>query len=642
VNNTRRERAIMFDTILKFVPPLIRQSLLDEHSFRIKYGITTDTIVLFGKSGFTVKSSILFDAVRTVVSGDGSVELNDDENRIWNLTLAVTEKGLPELILSSDQQRLVIHDFSVLLRDASLRIRSLEEYASDLNMPLSSQEKWRSILQERALEDDEVDTFHSDIHDTPIHVGRVIHNQIRTGKSDVLSLVPNSRRYFERLVGAYDGSSSIRDYAVSKGREVFGQLTEWRPYEGFLFSLLLSSHSALAAEINTDLLNKAELEKAFDYLVRSGDPLSRLGAFEVGLRILPERPEVEPFLLRLLQRIRDDEPDGKASEFKLFSALFVLVDGELARTRLMVDKPPFYRRLASLAHASLIQRQLVQSGIDYEHFTEWALSNRIEQFYMQSFADMRSEPKWNPHFTAPIQLQADFIGRIIIAGNCYQANLSEGELRNIFLAKEAKSLVEQCGFLRPFLPGPLEGVEDGSTVLPDELSRIIEEHFYNDEVEAASFLVLVNSAMVCGVSADHIALAVNALRLANYRLSNLQNKNTLLAVLEGLATVAAIYRNQELADQLLILVRRYRHDSQYVLTVEEAFVVLIVAAAARKDLLGWRCFVGDFLNELAFSELEEKEGEILHSHLSVLLHCVPELWVSCAKADAALKAWCFR
>ena len=52
--------------------------------------------------------------------------------------------------------------------------------------------------------------------------------------------------------------------------------------------------------------------------------------------------------------------------------------------------------------------------------------------------------------------------------------------------------------------------------------------------------------------------------------------------------------------------------------------------------------MGDFLNELAFSELEEKEGEILHSHLSVLLHCVPELWVSCAKADAALKAWCFR
>ena len=47
--------------------------------------------------------------------------------------------------------------------------------------------------------------------------------------------VPRSRRYFERLVGAYDGSASIRDYAAGRGRQLFQQLSAWRPYDGFLF-----------------------------------------------------------------------------------------------------------------------------------------------------------------------------------------------------------------------------------------------------------------------------------------------------------------------------------------------------------------------------------------------------------------------
>ena len=35
-------------------------------------------------------------------------------------------------------------------------------------------------------------------------------------------------------------------------------------------------------------------------------------------------------------------------------------------------------------------------------------------------------------------------------------------------------------------------------------------------------------------------------------------------------------------------------------------------------------------------ELEGDEGAVLHSYLRCLCHAVPELWVSCGKADAAL------
>lgn len=77
-------------------------------------------------------------------------------------------------------------------------------------------------------------------------------------------------------------------------------------------------------------------------------------------------------------------------------------------------------------------------------------------------------------------------------------------------------------------------------------------------------------------------------------------------------------------------------------TIEEDMKICLVASAARKELLEWCGFAGEWMTELAFGELEENEGELLHSHLSALLHSVPELWVSCGKADAALQAWCFR
>jgi hypothetical protein len=112
------------------------------------------------------------------------------------------------------------------------------------------------MISERPLEDGEVDEFYSDFRDTPIYVARLIRSEIAAGQVSVSSLVPSSRRYFERLVGAYDGSASIRDYAAGTGRHFFQQLSAWRPDEGFLFSLFLSSHAAMTAEIGSEHLGK--------------------------------------------------------------------------------------------------------------------------------------------------------------------------------------------------------------------------------------------------------------------------------------------------------------------------------------------------------------------------------------------------
>ncbi len=642
MTNSRYVRAALAQAVLEKVPPLIRKTLLDQSAFREEYGFKTDTVLAFGDSGFSIQRSELFEAVRTVLAGECEAGVTDAEGRGWRLRNESVKEIHPNLVVSSDEQRLALPDFAVLSQDSAIRLRSLHEAASDVNLPISAQDTWRSILTERALEDDEVDPFRSDIRDTPVHLERLIRGEIRMGQSSVTSLVSSSRRYYERLVGVYDASASIGGYAAGAGCQFMQQLSAWRPYEGFLFSLFLSSHAALTAEIGVDHLDTDDLVRAYDFIENHGDILSRLGAIEVGLRILKERPEIEPSVLRLVHRIRDDDVEGATSEFKLFAALFVLVDGELSRTRLMSKEPPFYRRLASLAQAALIHRQLVQCGIDHDSFCKWAFNERGWQYYMQSLADMRTEPRWNPDLADARQMKADFFGRIMIAARNFEENIGAGALHDLALGDGPGSLHALSEFPRPYFSGPLEGAEDSPNDLPDDLARVIEAQLDTDEVEPSSFAALVNSAMVFKVASGQAELAAKALRLGNYRLANVEEKSQLLGVLNGLATVAAVARNPTLADELRILVRRYRHDAQYGFSIKKAMRICLVACACREDLMEWRELAGHWLTELAFDELEGDEGEVLHSHLHSLLQAVPELWVTCGRADAALKAYCSR
>jgi hypothetical protein len=458
-----------------------------------------------------------------------------------------------------------------------------------------------------------------------------------------MELVPNSRRYFQRLIGTYNGSTSIKEYAVGAGREFLRQLSEWQPSDGFLFSLLLSSHQALTHEFNTDSLDTEQLVNIYSFLEKHGDPLSKLGALEVGLRVLDTRPELGPFLLRLVVQIRDDDVADKNSQFALLSALFVLVDGELARTHCLSQEPPFYRRLASLAQAALIFRHITQLGIDSHRFSDFAFRIRSVQFYMQIFADMRLEPRWQPGFVYAGQLQADFIGRIRLAGSKVEASFGTDleELREIILGNKETSLISRFEPLRQFLPGPLDGTEYRENLLPDDLVHEIKENLSGDNVDASSFIPLVNLSLIFNVSSAHADLASEALKMCSHVLSGLDNKAQLCFILNGLAGIAAVSRNISLANDVRILVHRYRADSQFGLSMDEALRALLVASASHEALGQWRECVGEVVTELAFGRLDGDEARVLHSRLLALLHSVPELWVSCARAEAALQSCCY-
>ncbi len=624
---------------LDLSPPLIRDTLLEDSDFRVEYGLTSESILTFPDYSISFHRSSLYNGARKVFSGAQEKKVVNTEGKKWRLRRINPKGEMPYLELLRGKKRIPLPALVALSQDRNTRLRFLDKTSSEFNLPQRTSHYWGKIFSDRALNNEEVDAFYDEFRHAPIENIQVIRSGFRSGQISISSLVPSSQKYFERLVGEYDGSVSIRKYATSGGRKLFDQLSKWRPNDGFLFSLFLSSHSSMTAEINVDQLNSEDLVRAFDFLDKFGDRISQVGAIEVGLRVLSSRPEIEQNLIRLIEQIRDDDVGEQGSGFKTLTALFLLVDGELSRSRLLSEKRPFYRRLAALSQAALIQRQLVNVGVDTGRFSEWAFKDHGGNQYLQSLSDMRLEPRWDPEFSTAPQIKADAFGRIMISAKIYEQNIKDSRIYDLIFGEEAKSLISLSDSLRPWLHGPLEGTEDEQRILPPEVEEAIKTQLNRDEVGPSSFIALVNYSLICRIGGDKAELAASTLKRANYHLQSIENQSQFFAILKGLANVAAVSRSAVLANELRILARTYRRDAEYRLSIEEAVKICLVAAATHSELNKWTEFVGDWLTELAFGDLNEEEAQVFHSLLNGLCHVVPELWATCGRADAALSAF---
>lgn len=632
-------KSLLAQKALNFIPPLVRKTLIEDIKFLNEYELKADCVITFNEPNVTIQRSELFDAVRQYLPYE-SISVTDKKGSKWQLKNLNKEAEIPQFALSLGTQNLPLPTvLACICPDKTVRLRYLDEISTDVNLPVHAREKWHKILSQRAFEDEEVDDFNNDICDTPTEMARSIYEELLNGQISIFSLVPSSRRYYERLIGEFDGSLSIKDYAISSGKSLLKQLSDWNSYDGFLFSLFLSAHSNLTSEIEIGVLESEDVLRAFDYVEKYGDTISQIGAIEVGLGLTSSIPEIMPIISHLVEQIRDDDVNGQNSGFKLISALFFLVDGELSRTGLFSSCMPFYRRLASLSQVALIHRQLLRLGIDIDSFCEWALQYPVQQYYLQSLADMRIEPRWYPDLASPSQIKENFVGRIIIAAvNTGKDNLSR-ELYDLILDTNPTSLFSVINFPFPFFPGPLEGAANTGNILPDEVAQSIENQLGKPEIEPSSFIALMNSALIFNIRADYAELAAKILKFGNYRLTNVTDRLQLITILNGLATVAGVTRSGKLADELRLLVRRYSNDAQYTLSIDEILRICLVSASSRADLMEWKNFVGDWLTELSFSNLKDEEAKFLYSELSCLCNIVPELWFSCSRAKAALMTY---
>jgi len=623
--------------LLSFFPDIIRISVSEDLNFRQRFDLTTDATIKLDPSGVSFSRSKLFNAVRDLW-GDKApeIELTSGDGLSWHLAFGENKQGM---VLVRNGVHVVLPDFTCLSPDSAKRLEWFDHAARDLGLNGTRINKWREILSTRPVDDEEVDQLLLEIRLTPPIVAHLIANELRRDTISMSSLVPSDIRYYERLVGELNGEVDLKSFVDAKAAPLIREAINHQPFEGLKRALLLSSHVLLAQCISLDGLPRDDVLRLYKWLERSGDRISQLGGIECGLAHLESFPELEASLTRMVQAFIADDPENEGGRLNLLSSLIAMVDGELVRIGVAKGRPPFWRRLAAIAHASVIEREIVATRVSFSDFNEWAVQGRGQFFYLQSFVDLRSEPRWLPDFVSPDQIKAECIGRISGAAQLSAAKIQTPELKAILLEQGSGSIKSHLHFPFAYLPGPLEGGFESLVEMPNEIETGLRKALEAEELTTKSFASLVNSAFIFRIGPQFAQLAAEALRRAKYQVRQMRAQNETFALLSGLATVAAVTRSGELAEEVRILARVLRRRPDVDIAPEDTFRIAMITAAAYSDKSKWCKFVGDWQIELAFEDMTRETAATLMRRLQILCQLEPQLWETCARAEAACSAF---
>lgn len=625
--------------VLKRLPPSLRASFVSRRDFLNHHALRANTKITIGPEGISFDRSRLYSAIRQALGEPGlKVPIEAIDGVVWNAA-AESDDGPRIIALVRDGHRLVLPGLLSLSPEKAERLAEFDERAMGIESYDPVIASWRRRIENGPLEDEDVDGFRSELGKLPMRAAAAIAAEIEKGESSIAILVPATAEYYDRLVGPRIAQAGLSEFVRSSAAAHIKQLIEWHPREGLKLALLMASHTSVSSLIAQQGLASETLSETFEWLAAGGDRISQVGAIEVGLALLRKHPQLEEQVLSLVREIMSDDSES-GGRLGLLSSLIIFVDGELARTKVLGTAPPYWRRLAAIAQASLIERELISAGVATEvPFSEWARQGRGQAFLLQTLIDLRLEPRWLPDFLAPGQLKAEFLGRVSAAAQTHSESIRSDSLRALLLGGEPGSIRPLLRFPFAYLPGPLEGGVDPVNQLPDEIEALIREALQSETLEPNSFTPLVNSALVFQLGPQHAELAAEALRRVKYQLRHgREGQPQVFGLLQGLANFAAVARSVDLANEVRILTRVMRARAGLEIGADDTMRIALIAAAAIQDRDDWAKFVGDWLTELAFEDLDSEAAAKLHSHILALCRLDPHLWKSCARAEAACAA----
>lgn len=628
------ERALAA-ALMRTFPKQLRAGVLERSDFRERFGLGSEAVLNISPIETQFLRSKLFEAARLVLGGAVlSVELRSRQGEPWVVTV-----GSPHgITLTREGVTCVVPEAACVSAHSTIRLEWFDQQVGVYKIA-SRFAAWRETLAARALLDTEMEPLLSDLRIVPWRMSAAIREAIATGSFGPADCVPSDIGYFELLSAAPEAGAGLRDYfALAVAAHVQG-LMDGDTGEGLKWALLLGSHSALADLVDVADARRDEVVGAFGWIASHGDRVSQVAAIECGLRLLDDWPELQPSLAAMARDIAADEPDKPGGRLQLASGLVALVEGEVARRSIARGRPPFWRRLVAIAHAGTLEREVLARGLDVAGIAKWALNSGGSLYYLQTLVDLRKEPRWFPDFLSADQLKAEWIGRVWSAAERNRDKVPSGELSEILWGESATSIKSQLSFPSAWLPGPLEGGMEAVRDLPPDLEASIRASLEAEELTPTSFYGLVNASLLLRVDSRLSGLAAEGLRRIGYQLRKVNATDDPFPLLHGLAKVAAVTRSAELAGEVRILSRASRRGGSKKLSPEACARIAIVAGAANAEQSDWAKSIGEWLTELAFTEMTAEEAASLQSDVHLLLHIEPDLWATCGRAQAALSAF---
>ena len=343
---------------LFLVPPTVRGAIVERTGLSPSGAFAIDAVVRIGDSGPQFTRSRLFAVVRRVLGADGAVaQVQAQDGTTWQ----VARHPVKGITIARDGRVESSPEFACFAPDVQTRVDWFERQSGSCCIGEEAAAKWREMLSDRPLENEELDELLEEFRLTPQHWVATMRRRLRGPAFGPGDLVPADVRYFERLAGKARESvrlpQFVREVLAAHARRVVA----WDGFEGLKLLFALSAHQMVSEVIDLTSAPREDVMRVFRWLAKHGDPISQVGAIECGLRHLALFREIEPSLVALTRAVSGDQPQDASGRLRLLSGLVVLVEGEVARRGIARQRPPFWRRLASIAHAALLEREVVNA-----------------------------------------------------------------------------------------------------------------------------------------------------------------------------------------------------------------------------------------------------------------------------------------
>ncbi|WP_433866465.1 hypothetical protein [Ralstonia wenshanensis] len=613
--------------------PLIRGELLSKSDVVDWDGIEVDATITLGSKELSFRSSELFPAITAAYDRVSTPVIETIAGDEWAVTF-VGDVEPPNVAFVRGSQRLFVPQFSLLAPNPQARLHAFQLIADQHRLSHDVVDRWNTVLSERMPTDSEITALRGDLQNTPIGAAEALQESLENGTLSLDTLVPRSEHYYRQLVGGGGSATTLEDCIAEVVAPFLANLLAENSQQSLSLAWPLCSHQSVSQVIDREWKGDDQvLADGIAWLVKNGDPISRVGAIEVGLRRVRTNPTLPLPLAELINTLLSDEPDAETSAFELLSSLFNCIYGQMARCRILAKWPPYARRLAALAHASLVGRHVLALVKDRSKFARWLRDANDGYFYMQALLDMRVEPRWFPELGSSEQWKNELLGRVWMAANSAPDAVKALGLTERLISESPQSVIHQLDRPAVHLPGPLEGGTTSPVELSPEITAEVEQQL-KAAISTKTFIGLINVSMWLRVPDRLVDLIVEAIERHHYQIP-VDEEVPFSSCLTGLASVAAVSRNTKLCEAIHTVLRVSWRLNRGQLTADEMFRAGILACAAHVELTAWTERVGQFMTELSLQNLTEGDADMLQSHLSTMCHLVPELWGTCGQAQAA-------
>lgn len=502
------------------------------------------------------------------------------------------------------------------------RLRYFRSLVGQFGLGESEVREWLARVSSSPLDSFGVSDLERDFRDSPRGRSTRISEQLRSGSVSVADMVPTSRKYFERLVPAWKGQATVLDFAADVPRI---DISQWALME----RLTWSSHSAIALNLGLLELSAVSIEGQFAASLEELDLWSLVGLIENLASHKDGLADLVGVTTEALERFSRLIEDPVRLELTV--ALVGMIDGSVNAAGILRDTPVYWRRLATISHAAILERSVIQSSLDLGSFTSWAAGS-WPLFQAVSIVDLRSEPRWAAFMLNPGQLRQEFIGRVLNAFYTRQSEMAGTELHSLVFGDDDQSLQSRRNVFYSGLPGPLEGGESTALPLTEHLEHLIQQALDDDSLPLARRVMAAAQISALGAPSPEVLrrLTDSTAKLGSEVLIP-GDEDVTTTLLTWLAVAAASYRSGELASTIQYLA--LENDG---LSVHFRLQVGLMACASEADRGDWRVAVARVLARCASIARGQKDIEYVLFVLRAICDAHPEIKPQVARTYASL------